>query len=164
MFVVCSKSYMPNLQCWSFNSHSSYNTLNMSAGNAFLLVIFPLAQLQAVETLCAILSNLFNLFLQAARVARMTASFAFGPRGVLMVPYRAFDCVHLRIYSPKAQSTERTFFTWRQKAPSLQLFVQGAEKESSALEGVGLARVVLFRVGLMRARVVNASIPLQQTM
>jgi hypothetical protein len=114
MFVMCSKSYMPNLQCWSFNSHSSYNTLNISAENAFLLVIFPLAQLQAVETLCAILNNLLNLFLQVARVARMTASFAFGPRGVLMVPYRAFDCVHLRIYSPKAQSTYYlTEFYWK---------------------------------------------------
>jgi hypothetical protein len=137
MFAMRSKSYIPNLQCWSSNGHSPYNTLNMSAGDAFLLIIFPFAQLQAVKTLSIILDDLLNLFLQAARVARMVASF-FGPQSVPMVPYRAFDCVHLRVYSLKAQSVEGASFTSRQKAPPLQLFVQGAEKESSALEGVGL--------------------------
>jgi hypothetical protein len=81
----------------------------MSAGNALLLAIFPLAQLQAVETLCAILNDLLNLFLQAAWVARMIASFAFGRWGVIMIPYWAFDRIDLRIYSFKAQSTEGAF-------------------------------------------------------
>jgi hypothetical protein len=47
MFAMYSKSYIPNLQCWPLNGHSPYNTLNMSARDAFLLAVFPFTQLQA---------------------------------------------------------------------------------------------------------------------